>query len=232
SPELFPVCPLPPECDRSLRVRTGAQLASACDEQPAAARDLLSVPMGAGLRRRALRVARDAWHHQLGEDRPRGRPSAHRTRRACAGGGARHPGRHAPGGGREPPVSQTRTDDAIRASVRPPATPRQGAPFTPAWAQRPGTQLLLPLALVVAFVSHGLNMFAYPLYLGDEGIYMEQAWAVLKGLGLTPYTYTYDHAPAGWLLIAAWLRLLPGGVAQWGMAENSGRVLMLLLALG
>src|SRR5262249_44842693 len=92
-------------------------------------------------------------------------------------------------------------------------------------------QILLPLVLVVTFASHALNMFAYPLYLGDEGIYMEQAWAVLKGLGLTPYTYTYDHAPAGWLLLAAWLRLLPRGVSMWGMAENSGRVLMLLLAL-
>src|SRR2546430_11427587 len=101
----------------------------------------------------------------------------------------------------------------------------------PGWGKLAPGRLLLPLVLVVTFVSHALNMFAYPLYLGDEGIYMEQAWAVLKGIGLSPYTYTYDHAPAGWLLIAAWLRLLPRGVAQWGMAENSGRVLMLLLAL-
>jgi 4-amino-4-deoxy-L-arabinose transferase-like glycosyltransferase len=85
--------------------------------------------------------------------------------------------------------------------------------------------------LIVTFISHAYHMFFYPLYLGDEGIYMEQAWVVLKGAGLTPYTYTYDHAPAGWILIAAWLRLLPRGIAQWGMAENSGRVLMLLLAL-
>src|SRR5690242_7843762 len=92
-------------------------------------------------------------------------------------------------------------------------------------------RFLLPLVLLVTFVSHAYHMFSYPLYLGDEGIYTGQAWAVLKGIGLTPYTYTYDHAPAGWLLIAAWLRLLPRGVAQWGMAENSGRVLMLLLAL-
>jgi 4-amino-4-deoxy-L-arabinose transferase-like glycosyltransferase len=90
---------------------------------------------------------------------------------------------------------------------------------------------LLPLILIVTFASHATNMFAYPLYLGDEGIYMEQAWAVLKGVGLAPYTYTYDHAPAGWFLIALWLRLLPHGVTQWGMAENSGRVLMLLMSL-
>ncbi|HKC75551.1 MAG TPA: glycosyltransferase family 39 protein [Chloroflexota bacterium] len=111
------------------------------------------------------------------------------------------------------------------------ATTRQQDMTMPRWGALTPDRLLLPLVLIVTFVSHALNMFAYPLYLGDEGIYMEQAWAVLKGIGLSPYTYTYDHAPAGWLLIAAWLRLLPRGVAQWGMAENSGRVLMLLLAL-
>jgi 4-amino-4-deoxy-L-arabinose transferase-like glycosyltransferase len=119
----------------------------------------------------------------------------------------------------------------MAATVSPLATTRQQDMTIPGWGTLTPDRVLLPLVLVVTFVSHALNMFAYPLYLGDEGIYMEQAWAVLKGIGLTPYTYTYDHAPAGWLLIAAWLRLLPRGVAQWGMAENSGRVLMLLLTL-
>ena len=94
---------------------------------------------------------------------------------------------------------------------------------------------VLPVAPIIltclTFVSHAYNMFSYPLYLGDEGIYMEQAWSVLNARGLTPYTYFYDHAPAGWILIAAWLRLLPRGVYQWGMPINSGRVLMLLLAV-
>jgi 4-amino-4-deoxy-L-arabinose transferase-like glycosyltransferase len=92
--------------------------------------------------------------------------------------------------------------------------------------------LLLPLLLVVTALTHAYHMFSYPNYTGDEGIYMEQAWAVLQGKGLAPYTYYYDHAPAGWIFIAAWLRLLPGGVHQWGMAINSGRMLMLLVALG
>ena len=72
--------------------------------------------------------------------------------------------------------------------------------------------ILLPLLILATFISHAFHMFSYPLYLGDEGIYMEQAWTVLKNRGLTPYTYFYDHAPGGWLLIAAWLRLLPHGV--------------------
>ena len=93
------------------------------------------------------------------------------------------------------------------------------------------TRVLLPAVLIVTFISHSYHMFFYPLYLGDEGIYMERAWAVLKGLGVTPYTYTYDHAPAGWFLLAASLRLLPHGIVQWGMAVNSGRVMTLLLAL-
>lgn len=58
---------------------------------------------------------------------------------------------------------------------------------------------------------------------------MEQAWAVLRLGKLAPYTYFYDHAPTGWLMIAGWVYLLPGKFHQFGMAINSGRVLMLLI---
>lgn len=88
---------------------------------------------------------------------------------------------------------------------------------------------LLITALIVAFVAHAYNMFNYPLYLGDEGIYVEQAWAVLRQARLSPYTYFYDHAPAGWLLISLWTLLLPKQFLSFGMAINSGRVLMLLV---
>lgn len=90
---------------------------------------------------------------------------------------------------------------------------------------------LIPLLITIALISHALNMFNYPIYLGDEGIYMEQAWAVLREGKLAPYTYFYDHAPAGWLLIAGWVFLLPGKFGQFGMAINSGRALMLLIHL-
>jgi 4-amino-4-deoxy-L-arabinose transferase-like glycosyltransferase len=90
----------------------------------------------------------------------------------------------------------------------------------------------LVLALLAAvLVSHSLNMFKYPLYLGDEGIYLEQAWAVLREGRLSPYTYFYDHAPGGWLLLAWWVLLLPGKFLTFGMAVNSGRVLMLIINL-
>ena len=85
--------------------------------------------------------------------------------------------------------------------------------------------------LGIALLSHSYSMFRYPLYLGDEGIYLEQAWAVLRQGKLSPYTYFYDHAPAGWLLLAWWILLLPGKFLTFGMSVNSGRVLMLLIHL-
>ncbi len=90
----------------------------------------------------------------------------------------------------------------------------------------------LTAMVLLALLTHAINMFHYPLYLGDEGIYMEQAWAVLRDGALAPYTYIYDHAPAGWLLIAIWEFLLPRHFLTFGMAVNSGRVLMLLLDAG
>ncbi len=63
---------------------------------------------------------------------------------------------------------------------------------------------------------------------GDEGIYTSQAWAILREGRLAPYTYFYDHAPGGWILLAAWM-LVTGGVHTFGGAIDSGRVLMLLL---
>src|SRR5262245_39017245 len=97
------------------------------------------------------------------------------------------------------------------------------------WSRPEG--LLVLLALAIGALSHGINLFSYPLYLTDEGIYMQQAWAVLREGALSPYTYFYDHAPAGWLLIAAWVNFLPGQFQTFGNAINTGRVLMLLVHL-
>ncbi len=87
--------------------------------------------------------------------------------------------------------------------------------------------------VVLALVAHALNMFHLPAFTfkDDEGIYAAQAWAVLRQGQLAPYTYFYDHAPAGWILIAAWMGLT-GGLHTFGGAIDSGRVLMLLLHLG
>jgi endo-1,4-beta-D-glucanase Y/4-amino-4-deoxy-L-arabinose transferase-like glycosyltransferase len=91
--------------------------------------------------------------------------------------------------------------------------------------------LILILALLSLF-AHAINMFHYPsnFRFDDEGIYMAQAWAVLREGTLTPYTYWYDHAPAGWIFIAGWM-LLTGGPDTFGSAIDSGRVFMLVLHL-
>lgn len=88
--------------------------------------------------------------------------------------------------------------------------------------------LILLAVLIVSAVAHGYNMFHYPYYENDEGTYMSQAWSVLTQGMLAPYTYWYDHAPAGWLLIALW-NFLTGGFFTFGVSINSGRVLMLVL---
>lgn len=85
--------------------------------------------------------------------------------------------------------------------------------------------------LFISLLFHGVNMFHYPYYENDEGTYMSQAWSLLTAGKLAPYTYWYDHAPAGWILIALWVKLT-GGFFTFGPTVNSGRVLMLLLHMG
>lgn len=91
------------------------------------------------------------------------------------------------------------------------------------------TKILL-LVLFISGIVHGYNMFHFPYYENDEGVYMSQAWSILKEGKLSPYTYWYDHAPGGWILIALWV-LLTGGFFSFGFSINSGRVLMLVLHL-
>ncbi len=100
------------------------------------------------------------------------------------------------------------------------------------FATRGEIYLLVGLALLALLVQ-GINMFHAPTLgrLGDEGIYMQQAWSVLREGRLSPYTYWYDHAPAGWILIAIWTGLV-GGPHAFGTAVDTGRVFMLLLHAG
>jgi 4-amino-4-deoxy-L-arabinose transferase-like glycosyltransferase len=88
--------------------------------------------------------------------------------------------------------------------------------------------LLLALSLVSGAFSHGWHLFKYPLYITDEGIYVQQAWSVLREGTLSPYTYFYDHAPAGWMAMAMWANILPGQFQAFGNEINTIRVLMLV----
>ena len=92
-----------------------------------------------------------------------------------------------------------------------------------------GILIILGL-LIFSGIAHGYNMFHYPYYENDEGTYMSQSWSLITKGKLAPYTYWYDHAPAGWVLIAIW-NIITGGFFTFGASVNSGRVLMLVLHL-
>src|SRR5207248_1185690 len=99
------------------------------------------------------------------------------------------------------------------------------------WLIRHWEWFLIAAILISAALLHGINMFHFPYYEDDEGTYMSQAWAIVKEGQLAPYTYWYDHAPAGWIQIALWT-ILTGGFHTFGSVIESGRVLMLLMQLG
>src|SRR3982074_1614681 len=90
-------------------------------------------------------------------------------------------------------------------------------------------RLLVVLSLATGAVTPGFHLFKYPLYITDEGIYIQEAWSVLREARLSPYTYFYDHAPAGWLVIASWVALLPAQFQTFGSAIDTGRALMLVV---
>ncbi len=90
--------------------------------------------------------------------------------------------------------------------------------------------LILIVLLCISGVTHGYNMFGFPYFENDEGTYMSQAWSLLHLNKLSPYTYWYDHAPFGWILLALWVKLT-GGFYTFGFSLYSGRVFMLILHL-
>ncbi len=103
---------------------------------------------------------------------------------------------------------------------------RKGRIPVPVWLEA----FVIIIGLIVTGIAHGLNMFNFPHYQTDEGTYMASASAILHGQ-LWPYAYGYGHPPVAWMQIAAWVQLT-GGFFIFGNAINSGRVLMLLYAVG
>src|SRR3989338_3658644 len=78
----------------------------------------------------------------------------------------------------------------------------------------------LVLLLAIITIAHGYNMWHSPYLENDEGIYPSRAWAILNQGKLDIYTYWYDHAPAGWLLMAGWAAIT-GGFETFGLAVKS-----------
>ncbi|GAC1389975.1 MAG: hypothetical protein NVS4B11_02730 [Ktedonobacteraceae bacterium] len=103
---------------------------------------------------------------------------------------------------------------------------KKGRVPVPAWLEA----IVIVLGLIVTGIAHALNMFNFPRYELDEGTYMASASAILHGQ-LWPYAYGYGHPPVAWMQITAWVELT-GGFFTFGNAINSGRVLMLVYALG
>ena len=69
--------------------------------------------------------------------------------------------------------------------------------------------IMLPV-LILAGTVHGIGMSTFPNYVDDPGTYLSQAWSLQYEHRLSPYSYFYDHAPAGWIQLAAWSALTDG----------------------
>jgi hypothetical protein len=96
------------------------------------------------------------------------------------------------------------------------------------WLFRHAADLLVVLPiLVLAGAVHGIGMATYPRYVDDPGTYLAQAWSVQYEQRLSPYTYFYDHAPAGWMQLAAW-SALTGGFDRHDTAIGFGNECMLI----
>lgn len=92
----------------------------------------------------------------------------------------------------------------------------------------PDVALGVLLALIGATLV-AVHSSRFPFYAGDEGIYVDQAWAVTHGR-VVPYVYTYDHPFLGWvqlaplITVAGWLHI--GG----SLTVATGRAVMALYA--
>ncbi len=90
--------------------------------------------------------------------------------------------------------------------------------------------LALMLVLLIAVFTHSWNLFHYPYYEGDEGIYVSQAWSVLTKGELSPYHYWYDHPPLGWITMAMWPALFGGNFFAFGESSiDNMRVFMVIV---
>lgn len=111
--------------------------------------------------------------------------------------------------------------------LRPPEPTRP--PRLAAALSRHRTEILVVIGLVVLSAAlHATNMFEFPYYENDEGTYVSRAWNFIQTGQLDVYTYRYDHAPAGWMLLGVWFALT-GGDVVFGSLLESGRVFMLLI---
>ncbi len=140
---------------------------------------------------------------------------------------------------------QTNFEEHRASSLEPAIDMKEGTLDFPAHSERIRTALrlrigdltiptwleviLVSVFMLGSFVAHSINLFYFPHYELDEGTYLMYAWAVIHG-SITNYPYGYGHPPLAWITIALWVQLT-GGFSTFGTAINSGRVLVLILAV-
>ena len=89
--------------------------------------------------------------------------------------------------------------------------------------------LLVPLLVLVGSV-HAIGMWSFPRWVDDPGTYLSQAWSFQYQQALSPYSYIYDHAPAGWIQLSLW-SMLTNGFNRHDSAIGFGNECMLIAKL-
>jgi acetyl esterase/lipase len=89
--------------------------------------------------------------------------------------------------------------------------PRQVRIVAGEWVRRHAASacLLVPLLVLIGAV-HAIGMWSFPRWVDDPGTYLSQAWSLQYQRALSPYSYIYDHAPAGWIQLSLWSMLTDG----------------------
>ena len=100
-----------------------------------------------------------------------------------------------------------------------------------AWLLRHWRSLAVlgPILVLVGLVR-GIGMSTFPRYVDDPGTYLSQAWSLQYEGTLSPYSYFYDHAPAGWIQLALW-STLTDGFDRYDSAIGFGNECMLLAGI-
>jgi hypothetical protein len=99
------------------------------------------------------------------------------------------------------------------------------------WCRRHAASacLLIPLLILIGAV-HAIGMWSFPRWVDDPGTYLSQAWSFQYRQALSPYSYIYDHAPAGWIQLSLW-SMLTNGFNRHDSAIGFGNECMLIAKL-
>ena len=94
-------------------------------------------------------------------------------------------------------------------------------------SHRRGLVMLLPLLAVVGRRAREGDVRTTRDWVDDPGTYLSQAWSLQYERALSPYSYFYDHTPAGWMLLGLW-SMLTDGFGRHATAIGFGNECMLI----